>query len=219
MTKESPLLITLTVAHIKTALTNAEAGHDWWHTYRVWQNARTIAAGEPVNGLVVELAALLHDIADSKFHNGDEEAGPKAALEFLTGVQAPDDITTHVVQIVRHISFKGGNEKATWTSAELQVVQDADRLDAIGAIGIARAFSYGGYKGRSFYDPAIKPDMHLTKEAYKNSTAPTINHFYEKLLLLKDRMHTQTGKKLAKSRHNFLLTYLDQFFAEWEGKA
>ncbi|MCU0374233.1 MAG: HD domain-containing protein [Chitinophagaceae bacterium] len=219
MTNNLSILVSLTAAHLKTELSKAEAGHDWWHTYRVWQNAKTIALGEPVNGLVVELGALLHDIADSKFYDGNEEVGPQAALEFLNKIQAPAEITTHVVQIVRHISFKGGNEKLTWTSPELQVVQDADRLDAIGAIGIARAFSYGGYKGRSFYDPNVTPDMNLSKEAYKNSTAPTINHFYEKLLLLKDRMHTPTAKKLAESRHAFLLTYLKQFFEEWEGKA
>lgn len=211
-------IITATVNFVKTALTGAEGGHDWWHIYRVWHQARHIAAKETVNGLVVELGALLHDIADSKFHNGDESIGPAKAAAFLQTLAVPAEVVTHVENIIRHISFKGGNQEKTFHSPELAVVQDADRLDAIGAIGIARAFNYGGFKNRSLYDPAVKPNMHMTKEEYKNSTAPTITHFYEKLLLLKDRMNTNTGKELAAERHAFMEEFLERFYKEWEGE-
>jgi uncharacterized protein len=211
-------IIAETVAYVQQELSEAEGGHDWWHIYRVWQQARTIAAGEPVDLLVVELGALLHDIADSKFHNGDETIGPWRARIFLEGLAVPEAVIAHVVNIIRHISFKGGNHTAAFSSAELNVVQDADRLDAIGAMGIARAFNYGGFKNRAIYDPTITPDLQMTKEQYKQSTAPTINHFYEKLLLLKDRMNTATGKAIAIERHRFMEMFLDQFYAEWEGK-
>lgn len=211
-------IITATVNFVKTELEGAEGGHDWWHIYRVWQQARHIAAKETVNGLVVELGALLHDIADSKFHNGDESIGPAKAAAFLQTLAVPAEVITHVENIVRHISFKGGNQEKTFHSPELAVVQDADRLDAIGAIGIARAFNYGGFKNRALHDPAVKPNMHMTKEEYKNSTAPTITHFYEKLLLLKDRMNTNTGKALAAERHAFMEEFLERFYKEWEGE-
>lgn len=211
-------IITETVAYVQQELSEAEGGHDWWHIYRVWQQARTIAGEEQVNLLVVELGALLHDIADSKFHNGDETIGPLRARLFLEGLSVPEEIIGHVVNIIQHISFKGGNHTAAFYSTELGVVQDADRLDAIGAMGIARAFNYGGFKNRPIYDPAIAPDLQMTKEQYKQSTAPTINHFYEKLLLLKDRMNTATGKAIAGERHRFMELFLDQFYAEWEGK-
>jgi uncharacterized protein len=208
-----------TVAFVKKTLANAEGGHDWWHTYRVWQNAKHIGKQENVDMQVVELAALLHDIADAKFHDGDESVGPERATEFLGSLGVEADTIAHVVNIIRHMSFKNSFEENTWTSPEMQVLQDADRLDAIGAIGIARAFSYGGYKGRAFYDPAIPPDLQMTKEAYKKSTAPTINHFYEKLLLLKDGMHTSAGKAMAAERHKFMEIYLGQFYKEWEGNS
>ncbi len=211
-------IVTETVAYVKRELQHAEGGHDWWHIYRVWQTAQRIAAEEQVNALVVDLGALLHDIADSKFHNGDEEIGPRKAEVFMQSIGVPDSITDHVVQIIRNVSFKGGKQAATFHSPELAVVQDADRLDALGAIGVARAFNYGGFKNRALYDPTIAPDLHMDKEQYKNSTAPTINHFYEKLLLLKDRMHTATGKRMAESRHQFMEQYLGQFYAEWEGE-
>jgi uncharacterized protein len=211
-------LILRTAAFVKLHLANAEGGHDWFHTERVWKNARLIAQSEPVDKLVVELAALLHDIADSKFHNGDEEIGPRVAGEFLDSEEVTSSVKDHVVQIIKHISFKGGNERAAWSSPELYVVQDADRLDAIGAIGIARTFNYGGFRGRALYDPAVAPDLNMTKEQYKNSTAPTINHFYEKLLLLKDRMNTETAREIATSRHGFMTHFLDQFYAEWNGE-
>lgn len=212
-------IINQTVTFVKETLAEAEGGHDWWHIDRVWKNAKHIAEKEGgIDMLVVELGALLHDIADSKFHDGDEEVGPKIAREFLASLEIPKETIEHVESIVRHVSFKGSLEGQKWTSPELKVVQDADRLDAIGAIGIARTFAYGGHKERSIYDPTIKPNLNLSKEEYKNSTAPSINHFYEKLLLLKDLMNTKTGKGLAENRHIFMEKYLEQFYAECEGK-
>ncbi|MDG1571346.1 HD domain-containing protein [Robiginitalea sp. M366] len=212
-------LVERTVAFVRDTLKGAEGGHDWFHTQRVFRNTLQIAREEPVDLLVVSLAALLHDIADAKFHNGDETAGPKKADAFLKTLPVADSVRKHVVQIVRHISFKNSLEKGQgFESAELHVVRDADRLDALGAIGIARAFNYGGFKNRPLYDPDIPPRTDLTKEAYKKSDGPTLNHFYEKLLLLKDRMHTATGKELAEQRHAFLLQYLEQFYDEWNGR-
>ena len=211
------MLIEKTIRFVKKTLQDAEGGHDWWHIQRVWQNAKNIAIHERVNVQVVELAALLHDIADSKFYNGDETVGPSMAREFLTSQQVDDSIIQHVIAIIENVSFKGGKEQRTFSSIELDVVQDADRLDAIGAIGIARTFNYGGFKNREIYNPNIPPNLEMTKEEYKKSTAPTINHFYEKLLLLKDKMITDTGKKLAEERHQFMEQYLEQFYKEWDG--
>lgn len=216
MNKE--LIIDQTVEKIKTMLVDAEGGHDWWHIYRVWKTAKHIAASEQVDVFVVELGALLHDIADSKFHNGDESIGPKKAGELLQSLQVDEPVIIHVQNIISHISFKGGNHQQAFRSKELDVVQDADRLDAIGAIGIARAFNYGGFKNRSLHDPGIQPNLAMSREEYKSNKAPTINHFYEKLLLLKDRMNTATGKALAAERHAFMETYLNQFYKEWEGE-
>lgn len=261
-------IIKKTADFVKKTLENAEGGHDWWHIYRVWQTAKTIAQAEvglemsdfgsvseirnlqsdlentegssdfrglilrvgtaadiqnpqsdikKPNLLVVELAALLHDIADAKFHNGDEEIGPKTARNFLNSLEIDTKTIEHVENIIRHISFKGGNFEKTFHSLELAIVQDADRLDAIGAIGIARTFNYGGFKNRPLHDPSVKPNLDMSKEAYKNSQAPTINHFYEKLLLLKDRMNTEAGKRMAAQRHEFMEAFLAQFYAEWEG--
>lgn len=207
-----------TVAYVRKELTHAEGGHDWWHIHRVWQLARHIGAKEQVDMLVVELGALLHDIADSKFHNGDESIGPEKARIFLQSIETPEPVTRHVVNIIQHISFKGGNHLQEFQSPELAVVQDADRLDALGAIGIARTFNYGGFKNRPLYDPEISPNLQMTKEQYKQSLGPTINHFYEKLLLLKDRMNTATGKALAEERHQFMEQFLKQFYDEWDGK-
>jgi len=209
-----PEIINKTVQFVRTTLQNAEGGHDWWHIHRVHTNAKLIAASENCNLLTVELAALLHDIADSKFHNGDEEIGPAIAGDFLRSLNVDEHVINHVQQIIRHISFKSGFDKLSFQSPELSIVQDADRLDAIGAIGIARAFNYGGFKGREIYNPEIKPNLSMSKEEYKNTTAPSINHFYEKLLLLKDKMNTATGKKLAEQRHAFMESYLQQFFVE-----
>ncbi len=211
-------LINTTVVFVKQKLANAEGGHDWWHIYRVWQLAKNIAVTEKVDLLVVELGALLHDIADAKFHNGDESIGPRLALEFMQANGVNELTRNHVVNIIKNISFGGGNQTKIFNSPELAVVQDADRLDALGAIGIARTFNYGGFKNREIYNPAIKPNLHMTKEEYRNSTAPTINHFYEKLLLLKDRMNTETGKRMAAERHRFMELFLEQFYTEWEGE-
>ncbi|MFD2872408.1 HD domain-containing protein [Mucilaginibacter ximonensis] len=207
-------IINSTILFVRDTLKNAEGGHDWWHIHRVWTNTKHIAQTEAVDMLTVELAALLHDIADSKFHNGDEEIGPKTAGDYLTSIGIDPAVTLHIQNIIRYMSFKAGFDAPAFYSPELAVVQDADRLDAIGAIGIARAFSYGGHKGRELYNPGIKPDMNMSKEAYKNSTAPTINHFYEKLLLLKDKMNTETGKRLATQRHEFMEQFLQQLYAE-----
>lgn len=210
--------ITKTIAFVKEQLANAEGGHDWFHIERVYKNALLISKTEPVDKLVISLAALLHDIADSKFHNGDETIGPKIARTFLFKLNADSAVIEHVINIIENISFKGGNEAQSFHSQELDVVQDADRLDAIGAIGIARCFNFGGFKNRQLYNPDIKPNLKMNKEAYKNSKAPTINHFYEKLLLLKDRMNTQTGKKIAQQRHDFMELYLKHFYNEWNAK-
>lgn len=206
-----------TILFVKETLVNAEGGHDWFHTLRVYKNSLLIAKGEKVNVFVVSLGALLHDIADSKFLDGDETIGPKIAREFLFKINVDAAVTEHVIKIIDNISFKGGNEVQKFSSPELQVVQDADRLDAMGAIGIARCFNYGGFKNRPLYNPDIKPNLKMTKEEYKSSTAPTINHFYEKLLLLIDKMNTKTGRAIAEERHKYMLQFLDQFYKEWEG--
>ncbi|WP_372744099.1 HD domain-containing protein [Lutibacter sp.] len=211
-------IIKNTEIFVKETLKNAEGGHDWFHILRVWNNAKLIAKKENVDVFIVELGALLHDIADSKFYNGDETIGPKMARDFLEKEQVENSIIEHVENIISNISYKGGNFKQTFKSPELDVVQDADRLDAIGAVGIARCFNYGGFKNRPLYNPEIAPNLHQTKEEYKNSEAPTINHFYEKLLLLKDKMNTETGKKIAEDRHTYMETFLQQFYNEWEGK-
>ena len=211
-------IIEKTIAFVKQALEGAEAGHDWFHIERVYRTSLLINKTEHGDDQVIALAALLHDIADPKFNNGDEEIGPRKAEEFLRSIGTEEEITTHVKRIIEHMSFKNSFDKVGFTSLEMKIVQDADRLDAIGAIGIARAFTYGGFKNRTLYDPAIKPVVEHTKDSYKNTTAPTINHFYEKLLLLKEMMNTETGKNIADQRHNFMLTYLDQFYKEWEGR-
>lgn len=208
-------IIASTTAYVRNTLKNAEAGHDWWHIHRVLNNARLINAQENADTLVVELAALLHDIADSKFHNGDEEIGPNTAAAWMQSIGVNASVVEHVVQIIRHMSFKSSFDGPGFVSLEMQVVQDADRLDAIGAIGIARAFTYGGFKGRELYNPDIPPNLNMTKEEYKNSSSPTINHFYEKLLLLKDRMNTQAGMALAQERHEFMMKFLNQFYKEF----
>lgn len=211
-------LVDITKAFVKAQLAQAEGGHDWFHIERVYNNAILIAQGEACDLLVVQLGALLHDIADSKFHDGDESIGPSMAWQFLAAQNVPEDAIIHVVNIIENISFKGGNHEMKFRSPELDIVQDADRLDALGAIGIARTFNYGGFKNRAIYDPAIAPNLAMDKEEYKASQAPTLNHFYEKLLLLKDRMNTKTGKKIAEGRHAFMESYLKQFYAEWSGE-
>jgi uncharacterized protein len=211
-------LIENTISFVKEKLENAEGGHDWFHIERVYNNAMNIAKEENCDETIVALGALLHDIADSKFHDGDETVGPKLAWEFLEKQNVSEDIIIHVVNIIENISFKGGNFERKFSSMELDIVQDADRLDAIGAVGIARTFNYGGFKNRPLYNPEIAPNLNMNKEEYKNSVSPTINHFYEKLLLLKDKMNTKTGKKIAEERHNYMEKFLEQFFAECNGE-
>jgi len=212
------MVVDKTVGFVKQQLKGAEGGHDWWHIYRVWTTAKNIAAQEEVDPFIVELGALLHDIADSKFHDGDEGIGPRTARDFLSNLGVDPKIVEHVGLIVANISFKGGKHEQAFRSSELDVIQDADRLDAMGAIGIARAFNFGGHVGRELYNPDIKPNLEMTKEEYKKAGAPTLNHFYEKLLLLKDRMNTEAGRRLAEQRHDFMERYLDEFYREWEGK-
>ncbi|MFC0603328.1 HD domain-containing protein [Winogradskyella pulchriflava] len=212
-------LIASTIAFVKQELKDMEGGHDWFHIERVYKNTLAIAKHETVDITVVSLAALLHDIADPKFHNGDETIGPKTASKFLLDQNVDSEIIEHVTKIIENMSFKNSFDLNTsFSSREMEVVQDADRLDAIGAIGIARCFNYGGFKNRPLYDPEIKPNLNMTKAEYKNAKAPTINHFYEKLLLLKDQMNTKTGKRIAEKRHAFMEQYLKQFYAEWQSE-
>ncbi|CAI8440801.1 MAG: Uncharacterised protein [Polaribacter sejongensis] len=213
------IIIQNTIQFVKETLKNAEGGHDWFHIQRVLNNAKLIAENESVNIFIVSLGALLHDIAEPKFHNGDENIGPKIAKEFLEEQKIDKEIIQHITHIINHISFKNSFTKTgeKFTSKELEVLQDADRLDAIGAIGIARCFNYGGFKNRSLYNPEIAPNLRMTKEEYKNSSAPTINHFYEKLLLIRDHMNTVTGKRIAEERHAYMEGFLKQFYEEWNG--
>lgn len=211
-------LIEKTISFVKEKLENAEGGHDWFHIERVYKNALNISKEENCDETIVALGALLHDIADSKFHNGDETVGPRVAREFLKSQNVSEEIIIHIINIIENISFKGGNFECKFSSIELDIVQDADRLDAIGAIGIARCFNYGGFKNRPLYNPKITPNLNMSKDEYKNSVSPTINHFYEKLLLLSAKMNTKSGKKIAEKRHNYMEGFLEQFFAECEGK-
>jgi uncharacterized protein len=210
-------IIERTAKHVKAALSGDGSGHDWWHIERVWRMAKRIAQAESADMLVVELAALLHDIADWKLNNGDSSIGPIMAREWLDSQGVGPSISEHVCCIIAGISFKGAGVEEPVLSLEGQIVQDADRLDAIGAIGIARAFAYGGSKGRVIYNPTYKPIDHQTADSYLKNNGTTISHFYEKLLLLKDRMNTETGKAIAERRHHFMEDYLQQFYEEWEG--
>jgi len=216
MTEEA--IIKATTNYVKEKLQDAEGGHDWFHIKRVHKNALLIAKDEKVDSLIVALGALLHDIADAKFYDGDETIGPKKARAFLESEQVEEQVIVHIENIIKYISFKSSLESGEkFSSPELKVIQDADRLDAIGAIGIARCFNYGGFKNRALYDPAIAPNLNMSKEEYKKSTAPTINHFYEKLLLLRDKMNTETGRQIAADRHAYMEGFLAQFYNEWNG--
>lgn len=213
-------LIQRTKAYVREALKGAEGGHDWSHVQRVHRNALLLLEGEPADALVVELAALLHDLADAKFHAGDEALGGRLAGSFLRGQGVDPATIGQVVDLIGTLSYRHslGEGPRPDPSMELKILQDADRLDALGAVGIARAFSYGGFKNRPLHDPKVPPNPGLDKEAYQKSTAPTINHFYEKLLLLKDGMHTLTAQRLAARRHAFMEEFLDRFLREWDGK-
>ncbi|KAA0130367.1 HD domain-containing protein [Chryseobacterium sp. SN22] len=208
-------LIGNTVEFVKEKLKGAEAGHDWFHIERVWKLSEKIAETEKCNKEVVELSALLHDIADPKFHNGDETIALKVSRVFLESQQVPEEVIGQVLFIIKNISFKNRDEVPQDLPVELKIVQDADRIDAIGAIGIARTFNFGGFKNNLMYDPDIEPKLNMSKEEYKKSNGTTINHFYEKLLLLKDLMNTEKGKQMAEERHGFMLKFLDQFYKEW----
>lgn len=215
MTQEE--VIKNTADYVKNKLRGEGSGHDWWHVFRVWKNAINISKNEKADLFVVELAALLHDIADWKFNNGDEDIGPNMAMEWLEKNCVNENIIAHICDIIRNISFKGAGVENNIQTIEGMIVQDADRLDAIGAIGIARAFAYGGNKNREIYNPEIKPEFHKTFEEYKKNNSTSLNHFYEKLLLLKDLMNTKTGKLIAQERHGFMKNFLVEFLEEWEG--
>lgn len=212
-------IIQQTAEYIRSRLTGEGSGHDWWHVFRVWKNAVHIAKNETADLFTVELAALLHDIADWKFHDGNDDIGPQLAREWLEKLSVEEDVISHVCQIISDISFKGSGVQSKMKTIEGMIVQDADRLDAIGAIGIARTFAYGGAKGREIYNPEIKPEIHHSFEEYKKSKGPTINHFHEKLLLLKDLMNTETARNMAKHRHRFMESFLEEFMYEWEGNS
>jgi uncharacterized protein len=196
------------------------SGHDWWHVWRVWQTAERLARTErKADRVVVSLGALLHDVGDWKFHGGDEEAAPREAAKLLRHARAGGELVDRVARVCREISYKGAGVADRPTSLEARIVQDADRLDAIGALGVARAFAYGGAKGRLLYEPGVKPVLHGSFAAYKKSKSHTINHFHEKLLLLKNRLHTREARRIARERHAFLGAFLKRFHAEWAGKA
>ena len=214
---EKKLIVNQTADFMKSELTGEGSGHDWWHVYRVWKNAVQIAKHEEVDLYVVELAALLHDIADWKFNDGNEDIGPQLAREWLESLNVEETKISKVCEIIQDISFKGSGVITKMTTIEGMIVQDADRLDAMGAIGIGRAFAYGGSKGREMYNPELKPEKHDSFEQYKKSQGSSINHFYEKLLLLKELMNTNTAKKIAEKRHTVMLDFLDEFIHEWEG--
>ncbi len=218
MNMDSDLAIQKTVQFVHQTLDGEGTGHDWWHIYRVWQNAIFIGREENADLFTVQLGALLHDIADWKFHDGDEHAASRVSREWLESIAVNPEVIDRVCEICDHISFKGAGVPTLMETLEGKIVQDADRLEALGAMGIARTFVYGGHKGRPIYDPDQAPVLHKTFDVYKKGEGSTINHFYEKLLLLKDRMNTSTGKRLAEGRHRFIEQYLEQFFAEWKGE-
>jgi uncharacterized protein len=210
-------IIAKIAAEVRSKLEGEGSGHDWWHVYRVWKMAEHIGADEAADMTVVSLGALLHDIADWKFHGGDDSVGPRVAMEVLGRHGVSSGVASRIGRIVEEVSFKGAGVPTVPTTLEGMIVQDADRIDAIGAIGIARAFAYGGFKGRPLHDPGIAPVLHASKEAYSGSQSPTINHFYEKLLLLRDLMNTRAGRAIAEERHRFMEEYLDRFHKEWDG--
>lgn len=212
------LILKNTKKYVKAKLMGEATGHDWWHVERVVRNARQIAKREGGDLFIIELAALLHDIADWKFHRGDDKKGPREAGKIFRKYSLSRNLITKVQKIISDVSFKGAKVDSTPKSLEGKVVQDADRLDALGAVGIARTFAFGGYKGVPIHSPRIKPKFHKTADEYKKGGLSTISHFYEKLLLLKDRMNTKTAKRMAKQRHEFMEKFLKDFFNEWEGK-
>ena len=217
--KEADIIISSTIDFVRERLSGDSSGHDWWHIYRVWKTSIALAKHyEVADGLIVQLASLLHDIADWKLHSGDCSVGPRIAAGWLSKFPLDDSRIKHICQIIETLSFKGNGVTSKMETLEGMIVQDADRLDAIGAIGIARTFAYGGYKGRSMYTPGVEPKYHTTAEEYLNSEGTTINHFHEKLLLLKDLMNTEYAKNIAEARHKYMEQFLARFHEEWEGK-
>ena len=213
-------LVERAAAAVRSAMAGEGSGHDWWHVWRVWRLAERLARSEPrADRRVVALGALLHDLGDWKFHGGDEEAAPREAGRLLKRLGAEGATVERVQAVCREVSFKGAGVADRPGSIEARIVQDADRLDAIGAIGVARTFAYGGAKGRLLYEPGVKPVLHARFAAYKRSRSHTINHFPEKLMLLKKRLHTREARRLARERHAFLVTFLKQFHREWRGEA
>jgi uncharacterized protein len=215
MDKEA--VIRKTAEYVKGRLEDDVSGHDWWHVWRVWNLSKRIGEEESADLFIVQMAALLHDISDWKF-SGEDESGPKEAREWMESVDLDVSTIDHICQIIERVSFKGAGVWSGPPSLEGKVVQDADRLDAIGAIGVGRAFAFGGYKKRRMHVPGMEPKMHQTFEEYKNAEGTTLNHFHEKLFLLKDRMNTETGKKMAERRHAFMEHYVDRFMSEWTMK-
>lgn len=218
---DKEIVIEKTKEFVRNKLEGEGSGHDWWHIHRVYNIAVNLAkdTNNKADLYIIKLGALLHDIADWKFNGGDINVGAMVSRDFLKGLGVDEETIEHVADIVKNISFKGSGEKSQMKTLEGMIVQDADRLDAIGAIGIARTFAYGGHDNREMFNPDIKPQNHKTFEEYKNSRGTTINHFYEKLLLLKDLMNTESGRKYAEKRHKFMEEYLEEFYAEWEGRA
>jgi uncharacterized protein len=210
-------IIQETAAYVRQEFARDASGHDWWHIYRVWKNALALCQHETADLFTVELAALLHDLDDWKLAPS-ADGTPVRAVAWLRQMEVDPAVSAHVCEIIAHLSYKGAGVENKITTIEGMIVQDADRLDAIGAVGIARAFAYGGHAGRPLYDPDALPQLHQSFEQYKASRSATINHFYEKLLLLKERMNTKTAKLIAEQRHAYMETFLDQFMQEWEGK-
>ncbi len=209
-------ILSATENYIRQTFETEGSGHDWWHIYRVWKLTVQIQKNEGGDLFIIEMAALLHDLDDWKLKSGNHLENK--TQQWLEKLEVTKVEKAKIVEVIQQVSFKGAGVKTPALSAEAKIVQDADRLDAIGAIGIARTFAYGGNKNRLIYNPEIKPEMHENFEAYKNSTAPTINHFYEKLLLLKERLNTDSAKEIAKGRHKFMEDFLQRFFEEWKGK-
>jgi uncharacterized protein len=216
MDKDS--IVKQTEDFVRNVLTGESSGHDWWHIHRVSRLAVEIGKHEGADLFIVRLAALLHDVDDYKLVGESDSEEPRRAREWLEQLHLSQELIDHITRIIREMSFKGARVSTPMSTKEGMVVQDADRLDAIGAIGIARAFAYGGARGRLIHDPAVKPVQHASFEDYKSNSGPTINHFYEKLLLLKDLMNTQAGKQIAAARHRFMQQFLDHFLKEWDGE-
>jgi uncharacterized protein len=214
MKKSEQEIIQKTAEFVKQELASAEKGHDWFHIERVWKLTKKIGKKEKCNLFIAELGILLHDIADYKFHNGDTTVGPRKAKEFLEANSVDANVINEVIKIIENISFKGALAEKDSISKEFEVAQDADRLDAMGAIGIARAFHYGGFKNRAIHDPNIPPNCSMRKEEFMNNNSTTVNHFYEKILLLQEKLNTETGKKMGLRRHKFIEKYLEEFYKD-----